>query len=281
MNTKLIIAILGGICVVALTVVLLNGQAHVVDKEVTEEKATADNATVEPVDKPSVEEIIDNQGAVSGPSGYDPGNPETHTATQHPYLITQGETNPRALSILEARTTKQFPERLSLYHKPKPFDLKTWKKDETAYLNVVEPGRIDQMADQSAPSIERVGSRSQRMQVCTVLPVQFKAKPNSPVSLVVTRGGIFTESKTNAVTVKSNAEGIATAHYYATRGTVHQTEIMAASPMNFGQAHVLVTVVDANRDFDQAALQARTEQQSQLNKTSSPSQTSQSAVKAK
>ena len=278
MNIKLILTILGVVSAVVLAVVFTNTQENA-DKTPVSGHSSED-AALAADDVPATETPALAQDSSASPAEerqvvkggllkYNASDPSTHTATRHPYLITKGETNLRALSVLEARTTKSFPERLSLYHKPKPFNLDAWKKDESAYLNVVEPGRIDQMADISAPSIEAIGSRSRKIKVCTVLPVQFKAAPNSPVSLVVTRGGIFTESKTNAVTVKSDKNGIATVHYYATRGTVHQTEIMAASPMNFGQASILVNVQDVQKDFDQAAQQA------------SISEPSQNSVKAK
>ena len=96
---------------------------------------------------------------------YDPKDPATFTATQHPYVIVPNDPNPRAQSIIEAHATKTFPERISVFHKGKPFNLEAWKKNKSEYLHVVEPSRIEDMHPPGGDiiNIKRMSPYFQRM----------------------------------------------------------------------------------------------------------------------
>ncbi|MEK7415904.1 MAG: hypothetical protein AAB263_21590, partial [Planctomycetota bacterium] len=161
----------------------------------------------------------------------------------YPYVILPDDPNPRAQSILEAHRTKQFPERLTPLVAPKPFDRAAWERDPQAYVNVVEPGRVSQASeDVNAPVIAALdGHRLPRVALGSLTVMRVQAAPYAPVSWVTTSGGVFTESKVGAVTVRADAHGVAQVTFYATPGLTGATSILAASPFCLGQAEQTIT----------------------------------------
>ncbi|MEK7412847.1 MAG: hypothetical protein AAB263_05980 [Planctomycetota bacterium] len=161
----------------------------------------------------------------------------------YPYVILPDDPNPRAQSILEAHRTKQFPERLTPLVAPKPFDRAAWERDPQSYVNVVEPGRVEQSSNDPAATPIRAldGHRMQQVSIGSRTVLRVQALPYAPVSWVTTSGGLFTESKVGAVTVRADVNGIAQVTFYATPGLSGGTSILAASPFCGGQAEQLIT----------------------------------------
>lgn len=161
----------------------------------------------------------------------------------HPYVITPTDPNPRVQSILEAKRTGKFPERLTPLVAPKPFDAAAWERDPEAYLNVVEPGRVEQASqDPAAQAITTTEPpRIRHVPTGETLVLSVRAVPGAPVSWACTRGGLFTESKVGAVTVRADADGIARVTFFATPHAEGETTVLAASPFCAGQAeHILL-----------------------------------------
>ena len=168
----------------------------------------------------------------------------------YPYVILPDDPNPRAQSIIEAQRTGTFPERLTPLVAPKPFDKAAWEKDPQAYVNVVEPGRISQMStDPAAPVIAALdGHQLPRVPLGSSTVMRVQATPYAPVSWVTTSGGVFTESKSGAVTVRADANGIAQVTFYATPGLTGGTSILAASPFCLGRAEQAITFIETSSD---------------------------------
>lgn len=161
----------------------------------------------------------------------------------HPYVITATDPNPRVQSILEAKRTGRFPERLTPLVAPKPFDASAWERDPESYLNVVEPGRVEQASqDPNAPAITTTEPpRIRHVPTGETLVLKVRAVPGAPVSWACTRGGLFAESKVGAVTVRADADGIASVTFFATPHAEGETTVLAASPFCAGQAeHILL-----------------------------------------
>lgn len=170
--------------------------------------------------------------------------PGVDLTAPHPFAILPNDPNPRARSVWEAHETGRFPERLTPLVAPKPFDPAAWAKDPQAYLDVVEPGRVDQAStDPQAPPITVADAqRFHRVASRTLTVLTARAQPLAPVSWATTRGGVFAESKAGAVTVRADADGLARVTYFASPVVTGETAILASSPMCAGQAEFIVFV---------------------------------------
>lgn len=170
--------------------------------------------------------------------------PGVDLTAPHPFAIVPNDPNPRARSVWEAHETGRFPERLTPLVAPKPFDPAAWAKDPQAYLDVVEPGRVDQAStDPQAPPITVADAqRFHRVTSRTLTVLTARAQPLAPVSWATTRGGVFAESKAGAVTVRADADGLARVTYFASPVVTGETVILASSPMCAGQAEFIVFV---------------------------------------
>jgi hypothetical protein len=151
--------------------------------------------------------------------------------------------NPSALSVVEAAKTKSHPERLSYMVMPKKFDKAAYDANPTAYLNTVEPGRVRQMLDQGkgVPYLQEHGSTSFTIKPGASAGLSVVAIPNAPVTYVSFDGGSF-ENRMNCITVKADAEGVATANFIATKSVTGDVNILAASPLTSDQISFYVRV---------------------------------------
>lgn len=167
-------------------------------------------------------------------------------------VIDYGETprlpedlNPAVKAAAAAiRDKKRFPERLSVAVLPKPFDAAAYKTNPQAYLDVVEPGRVFQSA-QPGPGVPRLESVSPYVQQAIQgqsVPLQVQAPPGAPVTFTSFDLGQFAENQLSSVTVKADADGLATANFIGSPGTIADVNILAASPLASAQAKFVVNV---------------------------------------
>lgn len=153
------------------------------------------------------------------------------------------DANPHVRSVAEALETGEYPERLSPLHTPKPFDREAYLADPQAYLDVVEPGRVWQVA-QPGPGIPRLSSLSRplnRIEQGQSIVLKVKAIPGAPVTFTSFDLGAF-ENQLTSITVQADAEGVAAATFTGTPGTYNDVNILAGSPMTAGQIKFLVNV---------------------------------------
>ncbi len=66
------------------------------------------------------------------------------------FPLIRKDANVHVASVVEAIETGKFPERLSPLVAPAPFDREAFQKDPASYLNIVEPGRVWQVAQPGA-----------------------------------------------------------------------------------------------------------------------------------
>lgn len=154
------------------------------------------------------------------------------------------DANPMVKSVAEAVAQKKHPERLSTLIAPKPFDKQAFQGDPTAYLNVVEPARVFQVA-QPGPGVPRLRSSSPRLQQITQgdsTKLRVAAPPKSPVTFTSFDLGQF-ENQLTSMTVQANAAGIAEVQFTATPGTIDDVHILAGCPVAAGQVRFTVNVL--------------------------------------
>jgi hypothetical protein len=146
-------------------------------------------------------------------------------------------------SVVEARETGRFPERLSPLVRPKPFDLQAYAADPQAYLDVVEPGRVWQTSD-GASGVEAL--RAAGVAYMVVPPggsvmLEVDAVPFAPVTFTSLDMGAFDNGLTS-ITVRADAGGRARVTFTAVAGTIDRVNILAGSPLTVGQARFAVRV---------------------------------------
>ncbi len=103
--------------------------------------------------RPTRDQMIDVGGVKRPITDIRPGRARTDAKGDKSMDIDIGTTpkvpvdaNPQVKSVVEALKTGKHPERVSSLITPKPFDQAAYLADSNAYLNVVEPGRIWQVA---------------------------------------------------------------------------------------------------------------------------------------
>lgn len=246
LSTSVILAVVGLYLVADSKNSKGNAGSKVIVNDVDEHASMGVGAETAGVSNPNVDgkDLANKSPQTIGSGVYDPEDPSTYTVTQHPYIIQANDENPRAYSVWEAHTTGKHPERISAFVPAKPFDEKAFRKNPAAYLNIVEPSRIDQMhkPGPDVPLIEAESPYFQRIQPHATVNLSVQAIPDAPVSWVTTRGGLFTESKASAVTVRADKKGVATVTFFATPGTINETEILAVSPMTYGRVKMIVSI---------------------------------------
>ncbi len=156
------------------------------------------------------------------------------------------DSNKSTQLIKEALDSKDesLVSRLSVMTEAKPFDREAFEKDPQAYLDEIEPGRIWQSAPEAegVKPIVHLGEFYRQLLQGESAPLSVKIEPNLPVTFYSPQLGRF-ENLLTSITVRSDEKGIANATYTATPGSRGDVTILAASPVNSGQARFLINVV--------------------------------------
>lgn len=155
----------------------------------------------------------------------------------------KADLNPQVASVAKALKDKTNPERLTVFKSPKPFDKTSFEKNPDQYINTIEPGRAMQPA-QPGPDVNPIRKRSPG--IVKVIQgesttLKVKADQNAFVTFHTTDLGVF-NSGIKTVNVRADDKGIAEATYTATKGTIGNVRIVAASPYNSELAQFVVNV---------------------------------------
>jgi len=153
--------------------------------------------------------------------------------------------NPNVDSVISAMESKTHSERLSPTVLPAAFDAKKYQDDPTAYLAVVEPGRVWQTA-QPASNVQPLaanGRRFHNVQQRESVRLSVRATPGAPVTFTSFDLGVF-QNRLPSITVAANEQGDAEAVFTAVEGTIADAAIVAGSPLHSGQVRFRVTVWD-------------------------------------
>lgn len=170
-------------------------------------------------------------------------NPDRAQIAERPKGL-QKSMNPNVASVIEAIETGAHPERLTANILPAAFDEAAYREDPQAYLDIVEPGRVYQSA-QPGPRVKSVGPVGRHRHTIKQLEsvrLQVKAAPDYPVTFTSFDLGAFSNQLTS-ITVVADKDGIASAVFTGTEGTINDVNILAASPMASGRVHFVVTIL--------------------------------------
>ncbi len=183
--------------------------------------------------------------AAAESAGYDPDRPLAWN--NHPHLIAADDPDPKVASVREAHATGAFPERLSATAPPACFDLECYLADPAAFCQVIEPSRVHQTAT-PGPDVKAIayaGASDARLAVGETVTLQAQAEPGMPVSWLSVDGGLFVESRLNAVTVIADEQGIASVDWHANPGTINGGMVLASCPTMAGTLEFTVFVTAA------------------------------------
>ena len=149
-------------------------------------------------------------------------------------------TNPQVKAVADALAKDENPERFSSFVVKRNFDQQAFNEDPKSYseeyASIVEPGRVFATAQpgEGVTPIRAEGKRFHRLKQGEAVRLTVEAEPFAPVSFNSNRLGQF-ENQLTSTTVVAGEDGIATATYTASGGTIDQVQILAGSPVNSGQ----------------------------------------------
>lgn len=157
------------------------------------------------------------------------------------------ESNEQTQLVAEALKSREKPERFSSFVVKRGFDAEKFRaepaKYAAEYASVVEPGRVFAPAQpgDGVSVLRAESSRFHRVKQGEALRLSVEAVPNAPVTFASQDLGQF-ENQLSSVTVVANEQGIASATYTASGGTIDEVQILAASPVTTGQVAFTVSV---------------------------------------
>lgn len=127
---------------------------------------------------------------------------------------------------------------------PPAWDAAAYRRDPHAYLEQVYPARANQTA---APAAETPFLVAEGGTAFTVAPLgaavlRTRGEPWMPVTFTSWGLGAFQRNGLTSVTVPADADGLASATWVATAGTVGNASIIAGSPTRAGQVGFLIRI---------------------------------------
>lgn len=155
--------------------------------------------------------------------------------------------NTQTKSVFEALQSKTSPERYSSFVIKETFDKDQFqsrgREYSEEYAKIVEPGRVYTSAQpgEGVVAIHSVGKRFHRVTQGETVVLKVRATPSSPVTFTSPRLGTF-DSGLSSITVVATEDGEASASFTATGGTIDEVQVLAASPVNSGQAKFTISV---------------------------------------
>lgn len=162
---------------------------------------------------------------------------------QHPVHRVEEQSEANRKSVEEAKETGKHPERLDPKVEPAPFDRMAWDRDPQGYLDIVEPGRVWQSADDrdGVEAIEAEGPIEVTLDRGGETKVAVRSEPLSPVTFTSMGGGALDNGLTS-ITVRADPSGFAGVRFRATDDARATVTIVAGSPMASGQVNFTVRV---------------------------------------
>jgi hypothetical protein len=124
------------------------------------------------------------------------------------------------------------------------FDLAAYRADPAAYCAATDGSRCNQVAQPGprTPALTSVGAGAFPVKTGGSVELQARTDSGMPVSFTSQGLGLFPASGLSAITVQADADGIATAAFQASPGTVGHCLVIAGSPSRAGTIKFLVTI---------------------------------------
>jgi hypothetical protein len=157
------------------------------------------------------------------------------------------EANPQVSLVSAALRARENPERFNSFIVPKNFDAEAFKNDPAGYAatyaSIVEPGRVFAPAQpgEGIVPLKADSKRFHRVKQGEAVRLSVKATPFAPVSFWSEDLGQF-ENELTSITSVAGEDGIATANFTASGGTIDEVHLLAASPVTSGQVAFIVSV---------------------------------------
>jgi hypothetical protein len=178
--------------------------------------------------------------------------------------LTKGQ-NKQMDSVIEAIETGNYPERLSPFHTPSPFDVEAWRADnsifrsvdqsataairakakeklvafeeennDSPYLDIAEPGRIYDVAQPASDVAPLTTASSSYFEVADgeAIRVSVQTEASGVATFTAFGVGEFDNGLTT-ITLEADEDGVASATYVTSTGS-ELTDIVAGSPMRSG-----------------------------------------------
>lgn len=141
--------------------------------------------------------------------------------------------------ILQSKDAERI-DQLSPYAQIEPFDLDKYRANPSDYLAQIVPARVWQAAQpgEGVPRLAAVSSQHLEMVQGEAVQLQVKTAPHSPATFYAFDLGAF-QNSLPVITVESDDNGVATAIYTSTPGTINLSRVLASSPTASG-----------NKEFD-------------------------------
>ena len=158
----------------------------------------------------------------------------------------KGDENPQVERHFKELKQEDAPKaaRSSMFL-PEPFDKASYFANPEEYLQKIRPGRVFQAAA-PGPDVKPLVATSKKLQTLlqgesSLINVRT-SEPEYPVTFYAPDGGEFS-NRLKSITVASDKDGIARAQYKATSGTKGLMNVIAAGPLNSGQAKFAIRVL--------------------------------------
>jgi hypothetical protein len=160
----------------------------------------------------------------------------------HPVHSLEEQAAANQKSIIEAKESGKYPERLDPKVAPAPFDHASWDRDPQAYLDVVEPGRVWHTAEESsgAEPLDPDSPLVQTVEPGGQVKLAVVSEPLSPVTFTVQGDGQL-DNGLSSITLRANPSGYARVVYSAP-STASEVTIVVGSPMSTGQVDFTIHV---------------------------------------
>ncbi len=151
--------------------------------------------------------------------------------------------NPQVASVYKTLSEDKQPEKVSSFSAPKPFDAEAYQKDPSVYLSTVEPSRVfgSKQPGEGVKPILAKSARFHRVKQGESVRLQVQVESKAPVTMTSNNLGSFPNGLTS-ITVAADESGLAEAVFTASRGTIDDIQILAASPVTSGQIAFTVNV---------------------------------------
>ena len=146
--------------------------------------------------------------------------------------------------MVEAQRTGKHPERLSPLIAANRFDAAAWKRDPSAYLDVVEPARVYDTARATGPESVRLRADSPEYRSIPyrgTAPLAVVGAPGAPVTFTALDGGYF-DNHLASITLRADGAGRAAVTYHAGDGAGAAAQVLAGSPLTVGTVAFILQI---------------------------------------
>jgi hypothetical protein len=173
-----------------------------------------------------------------------PASPAPSVSTLPPPRLTLEQIYAAQRASVRSTTTAPAPlSRVGALAAATPFDPAQWERDPDEYLSVIEPARVYQTARYAAhvPGTLVSGPTGYQVPPGGQVELVFTSAPNAPLNLFSNGLGAFDNGLTS-ISLRTDAQGVASLTWTASAGTTGDVNVLAASPLAHGQASIFINV---------------------------------------